>query len=284
MDLLAGRVLVLATMHRKETAIAPILEQNLGVTVIVPQNFNTDSFGTFTREIPRPGTQLEAAQLKAKKALELTGETLAVASEGSFTPHPYFPSLAVNREIVFLCDRLHDWQLYGEAVSTQTNYNHRTVKTWQEALDFAEKVDFPSHGLIVMVSPNSKGSEEIFKGLTTPEQLKTAFNQALELSPNGQVHLETDMRAMYNPTRMVAIAQATENLVQKIQNRCPNCQFPGFEIIERRIGLPCELCQLPTQLVRSVLYGCQRCGERQEQLYPDGVKTADPSRCNYCNP
>lgn len=64
-----NRVCILATMHKKEQAIAPLLEKELEVKVVVPEAFNTDIFGTFTRDIKRLGTQLEAARLKAKKAL-----------------------------------------------------------------------------------------------------------------------------------------------------------------------------------------------------------------------
>ncbi|MBC1225360.1 hypothetical protein GNF09_37015, partial [Nostoc sp. UCD120] len=90
------RLVVLATMHQKEKVIAPLLEQELGIKIIVPQDFNTDIFGTFTREVERPGTQIAAAKLKAEKALELTQENLAVASEGSFTPHPFVPYIYCN--------------------------------------------------------------------------------------------------------------------------------------------------------------------------------------------
>lgn len=75
-----NRVAVLATMHQKEKVIAPLLEQELGVKVIVPQDFNTDIFGTFTREVKRLGTQIAAARLKAEKALAVTGETLAIST------------------------------------------------------------------------------------------------------------------------------------------------------------------------------------------------------------
>jgi hypothetical protein len=77
-------------MHHKERVIVPVLQQELGIKCIVPENFNTDIFGTFTREVERPGTQIAAARLKAQQALEVTGETLAIASEGSFTLHPSF--------------------------------------------------------------------------------------------------------------------------------------------------------------------------------------------------
>ena len=51
-----GRLAVLATMHRKEQAIAPVLEEMLGLRIEVAHGLDTDRFGTFTREIPRPST------------------------------------------------------------------------------------------------------------------------------------------------------------------------------------------------------------------------------------
>ncbi|MFM7326512.1 MAG: hypothetical protein ACKO4L_16605, partial [Nodosilinea sp.] len=44
----AGRVAVIATMHRKQEAIAPLVEAHLGAMALVPQDFDTDRFGTFT--------------------------------------------------------------------------------------------------------------------------------------------------------------------------------------------------------------------------------------------
>ncbi|MEG4323680.1 MULTISPECIES: DUF6671 family protein, partial [unclassified Microcoleus] len=99
---LVNRTAVLATMHHKERVMAPILERELGVRISVPRELDTDAFGTFTREVKRLGTQIEAARQKAEKALEVAGETLAFASEGTFGPHPMMPYLPANREIVIL--------------------------------------------------------------------------------------------------------------------------------------------------------------------------------------
>ena len=107
---------------------------------------------------------------------------------------------------------------------------------------------------------------------------------ALKKSPDGRVHIETDMRAMYNPTRMKNIEKATLDLIKKINLVCPECSWPGFEVVKRQKGLPCALCHLPTQLVLSVIYQCKKCAFSQEELFPDGQETADPSQCQYCNP
>lgn len=115
-------------------------------------HFNTDLFGTFTREQERPGTQLETARLKTTRILEQTGATLALASEGSFGPHPGFPMLPCDRELVLLLDIANGLQLVGENLSLETNFRHKTIRSLLETQEFAQTVGFPSHGLIVMSS------------------------------------------------------------------------------------------------------------------------------------
>ncbi|MFB2933932.1 DUF6671 family protein [Aerosakkonemataceae cyanobacterium BLCC-F154] len=283
-SLFVDRTAVIATMHKKEAVISPILTRELGVKAIVPSDFDTDRFGTFTREIKRLGTQIEAAKFKAEAALNLTGETLAISSEGTFGPHPFVPYLSCDREIVILIDKQHDLEIIGEEFSTETNHSHQLVKSVEEAFEFAQKVGFPEHGLVVMFAENPKDSSEVIKGINTQEKLEEAVSLFLKKSLNGKVHLETDMRALYNPTRMKNIAKATLNLVEKINSLCPKCDRPGFSITDRRPGLPCSLCHTPTQLTLASIYRCQKCGFQKEMLFPDGIKQADPAQCMYCNP
>ncbi len=275
-------------MHHKEQAIAPLLSAALGVKTRVPEHFDTDALGTFTRDVDRPADQLTTARLKAEAALDLTGETLAIASEGSFGPHPQIPFAACDREQVLLCDRTHSLEIVGEHISTETNYRSQTIHSFAEALTFAEAVGFPEHGIVVMpvVMPvaDRNPKEALAKGITTVAALKEAVARALSLSAERKAHIETDMRALYNPTRMKAIAQATQDLIQKIQQPCPQCHFPGFSIVQHRPGLPCQLCGAPTLLTLSVLYRCQHCQCQQSQSFPDAIRFADPMHCFYCNP
>ncbi|MEG3937598.1 hypothetical protein QT995_05460 [Microcoleus sp. S36b_A3] len=282
--LLIDRTAVIATMHQKERVMAPILERELGVKLVLSPELNTDAFGTFTREVKRLGTQIEAARRKAEKSLEIAGETLAFASEGTFGPHPMMPYLPANREIVILLDRANNLEIIGESLSVETNYSHQLVATIEEADDFAQKAGFPAHGLVVIVGDAAKGEGDIVKGITTEKQLFEAVTAGLKKSSTGRVHIETDMRAMYNPTRMKNIENATLDLVRKCQQLCPQCGWPGFEVTDKKIGLPCGLCYFPTQLVRSTIYQCKNCGYTKEELFPDGRETADPAQCQYCNP
>ncbi|WP_258040760.1 DUF6671 family protein [Pseudanabaena sp. BC1403] len=275
------RLMVIATMHRKELAIAPIVQTSLGVRVTVPQDFNSDLFGTFTRDIDRPANQVETAKLKAEKALELINADLSIASEGSFFPHPIL-GIPYNREIVFLLDKKHNFNVYGECLSTDTNFRHQEISSYEQAYDFALKIGFPDHAIVLMPDATTSAKEAIYKGITSENLLKVSVRELLKQSP--QIHIETDMRSLYNPTRMSNIAKATEELVRKLQQLCPNCNFVNFDVAERLRGLPCELCGLPTQVTRAHVYRCDRCQFQQEVLFPDEVQTADPMYCSYCNP
>lgn len=269
-------------MHRKETVIAPLLETRLGVKTTVPSNFDTDLWGTFTRDRDRPGDPITTARIKAEQALIQTSETLAIASEGSFGPHPTIPFLASDREILLWLDREQNLEIIGEAISPQTNYRHRRVTAWADALDFAQQVGFPKHGLVVMADSQPQPGADIFKGITDETVLFHAVSHFL--NQQGHAHLETDMRAMFNPTRMGVIAQATEDLLQKLQSPCPKCSTPGFAIAQYVPGLPCGWCSQPTPLPLAAIYQCDRCQYQHHHPYPHNQEIADPGQCAYCNP
>ncbi len=278
----AGRVVVIATMHHKEQAIAPLVETHLGVQVMVAENFDTDRFGTFTGDIKRPGNALTTARLKAVAALDHTGETLAIASEGSFGPHPQIPFVACDRELVLLLDRHHHLEILGEYLSTHTNYRHQRIRDVDAALAFAQAVGCPSHGVVVK-SQTSDG-EQIVKGIVSEDHLMQAVTTALRETVEAEITLETDMRALYNPTRMGVIAQATENLIETLRRPCPQCQYPGFTLVQELPGLPCGLCGSPTLLTQSQVYQCQHCQYQDYRSVVTAPATADPSYCSYCNP
>ncbi|MDX2211700.1 MAG: DUF6671 family protein [Oculatellaceae cyanobacterium bins.114] len=281
-DRFRGRVGVIATMHGKEAVMAPLLEQELGIRATVPKDFNTDVWGTFTRDVKRPGDQLQTVWLKAQEAIARTGITLAFASEGSFGPHPVLPFVGCDREIVMLVDRDHDLKIVGQAISTDTNYAQKRVDNLETALAFATQVGFPQHGLIAMPDPHTTDPSIIIKGIATNTQLEEVVTTLLQQF--GQAHLETDMRAMHNPTRMKVIAEATQDLLNKISQTCPQCGTPGFNVVNHKLGLPCALCAFPTGLTLADIQQCSKCGFTNTVYFPKGQETADPAQCGYCNP
>lgn len=117
-----NRKIAIATMHGKEQVIAPVLQESLGIEFVVPQQLNTDQLGTFSGEVERLLSPLEAARKKCLMAAELTGATLAIASEGSFGPHPAFYFLPADEEIVLLMDLENKWEFKAKKISTETNF------------------------------------------------------------------------------------------------------------------------------------------------------------------
>jgi hypothetical protein len=279
----AGETALLATMHGKERVIGPMLEQHLGLKIVVPDGLNTDQFGTFSHEIERAGTQLDAARAKIQAAFRLVPEArFAVASEGSFGPHPQIPFLALGHEIVVFADRQNSLRIIGRDESSDTNFARAIVTRTSEAMRFAEKMGYPGHGVIVM---GCEGGKPAPKGVLEKEivygaELERAVCAAVERC--GAALLEADMRAHRNPRRMRAIERATIDLVERFRRRCPVCKRPDFSVIERIPGLPCARCKAPTFVVQREASICRGCKFRSERPATDRHE-ADPAQCGRCN-
>jgi hypothetical protein len=275
---LKNRRIAIATMHAKEKVIAPLLEKHFELTCAVP-NINTDALGTFSGEIIRVGSPLDTARKKCEMAMELTGYDLAISSEGSFGAHPYIPFVSANEELVFFMDRKNDFEIIGRELTIETNLNESAVKSLEEALEFAKRVSFPEHGLIIR---EKEHAEALFKGVSDP----TNYIEIIEdlLLNNSEIWVETDMRAMFNPTRMRAIEKATKDLIAKLESFCPTCQFPGFWVTKALPGLPCSLCNMPTKSTSEYVYGCLKCDYSESKIHPHGKMVEDPTYCDFCNP
>jgi hypothetical protein len=275
---------VLTTMHAKERAIEPTLRVALGLDLHVAREVNTDTFGTFSREVARAGSQLDAVRAKIDAGFEAVPRArVGVASEGSFGPHPYVPFAAVGRELVLMVDRDSGLELAGYDVSLETNFGHVVAASVEEAIEFGNRIGFPTHGLIVVGCEVGQPAPHLFlnKEAVNKIELEGTVREAIAMC--GAAFVETDMRAHRNPTRMAAIERATLDLVRRYNSRCPVCDHPGFDITERRSGLPCAWCGTPTFGIKTEVLGCQSCGyclERQATLSP----AADPGQCEVCNP
>ena len=280
---LAGCEALLATMHGKERVIAPLLQNALGVRVRVPKNFDTDRFGTFSRDIARAGTQLDAARAKLRAAFEYDPTVrIVLASEGTSGPHPYVPFAALNREILVLLDRESGLELIGHHATPTTRHAHMVVLNIADAMAFAERIGFPLHGLIVSGVVDQEPAPTLFLDKTISDRADLVAAVARAIEQCGAAFVETDLRAHRNPTRMRAIKRATLDLVRSYRSICPSCGRPGFIVTERVPGLPCEWCDRPTQIIRSEVRLCPECGKRAEQLVERA--TADPGQCEFCNP
>lgn len=267
-------------MHGKEQVIAPLLQESMGVEIITAEGLDTDQFGTFTGEIERDVDPVEAARRKCRFACQKYGCTLAVASEGSFGPHPTMFFVPADDEILVLLDLENGLEIKARELTTQTNFGGALFDSWEDVKKFATSKLFPSHRLIVREKRDSY--ETMIKGVGCWEQLERLVTDYLE--KYKQVFIETDMRAMNNPTRMEVIGLATKKLVAATERICPDCKTPGFDVVDIAEGLPCSQCGSPTRSMLALIYECQKCRHREEQKYPRGKTTEDPMYCDFCNP
>lgn len=270
----------LLTQHGKEDLVAPVFRQALGLSVERVSGFDTDLLGTFTRDQARPGSQMDAARLKARKGMALSGCSRGLASEGAFMADPLGGFFPWNVELLLYIDDGQGIEVSGMAQGPARNV-HGLVQTWEQATQLAADAHFPAHHLALR--PDGESDPRIHKGLASWESLRLAFDQAMAESACGSVFLESDLRAFCNPTRQHLIRAAADNLVAKLQSVCPACGLAGYWPVAAVRGLPCKHCGSPTRELLGERWACPACHHQAEVLRAQGA-LADPSRCDRCNP
>lgn len=273
-----GDSVALLTQHGKERVIAPVLASALGIEVHHVKGFDTDLLGTFSRDIPRAGSQRDAARRKAEMGMRLSGLPIGLASEGAFGPDPFTGMFTWNTEIVIWLDPRHGLEIVG--VSQQAaRCAHLQTSVWAELEAFANREDFPHHQLVLR--PEGQDDPRIVKGIGDWATLRAQFDQAQAVS--GEVFIESDLRAHAHPGRMQNIERAALDLAARLRSLCPACNAPGYAAIETVRGLPCADCATPTSARRGEIWGCVACSHRHAVWRTDAAK-APPAQCPNCNP
>jgi hypothetical protein len=282
-NVLSGRRAVLATMHRKEKAIAPVFLATLNLIVVPAKGVDTDALGTFSGEVPRHGTMLETATAKARLGMEQAQLPFGMASEGSFGPHPLFPIIPAGFELLVFVDNERGTTVHESLVIDETNFAHLLTAPNEPISKFLTQVGFPSHGLIVR--PNVGNSEAaLVKGIVDLPTLQSAILAAAALSDDGRARVDTDMRAHLNPTRMKSLAGLATRLSDSLSSGCPSCAAPGWGRVNVIRGLPCEMCNMATEWVMFEVFGCAACEHQEERTRADGLTQIGPANCPACNP
>ena len=270
--------ILVATKHQKEKVIAPIFKKYLACDTFTSE-FDTDQLGTFTGEIPRLKDAMSTCKDKAILAAQLSGHPYALASEGSFGPHPMIPFLPYSQEWMVFVDLEADICIQ-EAIKTQeTNYQTKIIEPDVDLTAFLKQVQFPTHGLCLQTSCLNT---VIAKGIQNHKDLQLALKKGFAL--DEKLLLSTDMRAMMNPTRMRVIEKLAEQLALRILNPCPHCQTPGFGVQGVAGSLACEQCHWPSAVHAFDVWACVKCDYQEQRVRADGKVSIDPQFCQFCNP
>jgi len=278
-----GRTLGVATVHGKERVIGPALLKVLplaGCHAIT--GVDTDRFGAFSGEVQRTTDPLTAALAKAKHGAEVSGLDLVIASEGSFGPYPPAPFVPCDEEFLLLLDTRDGAVFEHRHVSLDTVFGGAHCTTVAEVMAFAERMKFPGHGLVLRSKERWERGDALHKGIRDPQQLRDLAARIVE--GTGGVWVETDMRAMENPTRMAVIAETAARFAGELARCCPACGDLFFRITDTVGGLPCGLCGWPTAGIRAYRRTCRSCTTTATEPRPDGKVEEDPRYCDHCNP
>jgi hypothetical protein len=274
------RKIIIATKHAKEQVIAPLLESNFAMQCFVPDDFDTDVLGTFSGEVDRTDDPLVTVRKKCLAAMEKYHYDLGIASEGSFGAHPTMFFIPADDEILMLIDKKNNVEIVSRELSIETNFAGEYIRNESELQAFAQKIQFPTHA--VLIKKSEKDLEYLQKGISTWDELNQAFSFFLEKF--GKAFVETDMRAMYNPSRMKVIEKAMQKMIDKMNSKCPSCHTPGFSITTAIPGLPCENCGAPTRSTLSYVYQCAQCNFTREEKFPHKKTVESATFCDDCNP
>jgi hypothetical protein len=281
----AGRQIALPTRHGKQRVLARPLWHGLGLELRHAATVDTDTFGSFSGEISRPADALNTCRLKAEAGMRALALDLGIASEGAFGPHPAVPLLPVGREWMVFVDQRDHLVISEQLLCRTTNFSSCRASDPAAITGWLKQVGFPSHALMVRVhEPSAPTAPWLAKGVQDPIELADLMAAAAHRSPLGQAWLETDMRAHCNPTRRASIRQLAFQLVRRVASACPACGAPGWGVVSRVPGLPCSSCGLGTELIHFEQLGCVACDHTQLHPRRDGLISADPSQCPYCNP
>ncbi len=273
-----GRTFALGTQHGKGPLFATAFNDHLGA-VVREIACDTDAFGTFAGERPRERPAVETAIAKARRALDVSGLTLGLASEGTFGPDPALPFLASDIEHVVAVDLELDLVVVEHARRLAPVHHRCVVDPGADVAAFLQRADFPAHALIVR--PEDGDPASVVKGIVEPAALASAIARAAERSPTGRAIVENDLRAHCSPTRRAVIEEAAGRLARRLATRCPACDAPGWGLVDVERGLPCADCETPTTAVLAEVRGCASCPERARTVMGG---SASPATCPACNP
>jgi hypothetical protein len=277
----------IATMHRKETVIRPLIESSFSAKITVP-DINTDSLGTFCGKNKRRSSPLETAIQKARLGMKADNSLLCISNEGSFITDPLFGLGIINHEIMVLVDDINGIIIKDELLSRQTNYSRTIINS--QNLDSNAIIAFMKNGLIgshgaIAYIENMQDEKAMIKDIVSYQDILTAINHLKNLYKVELIVLETDMRAHKNPTRMDIINSLAQKLIERMKKRCNLCKLPGFGLKKSIYGLPCRWCKSSTDSLKEELYGCAGCDYSELRLPEKNPRYfAEPVECANCNP
>jgi hypothetical protein len=283
-DAYRGCEVVFGTLHGKERQLAPVFAEVLGARVIALPGLDTDQFGTFTGDIPRRLSPLEAARSKARLAMTASGLPYALASEASYGPLPGI-GWPGHYEILLFLDDTRGLEIVESHSSFGIPGSPLRATSNTGMAEKLARTGWPDQAVIVrpaILPAGQPAATAITKGITDPGRLAAAIAAAAAESADGHALIEPDLRAHYNPSRQQVLIDLGVTLAHRLATACPVCASPGYGHTTTQTGLPCADCGAPSNQARADIFSCATC--LHQNSIPRPETTAEPLWCPNCNP
>jgi hypothetical protein len=275
-----GVEIVVTTKHDKAALLQPSFKDLLNIT-LVELPLDTDQLGTFAGEIERTAPPRETAIAKARLGIENSGNRFGIASEGSIAADFSLPWIHADYEVLVFIDAESNLVISETLHSREIVAASTIVRADDDIEKFVKRADFPRHALIAQ--PVRSREPFIVKGITTLNELVAAITECATKSPTGEVKLESDFRAMHSPSRQENIRTLGRKLATRIAALCPECNTPGWGVVDYEKGVPCIDCgELNREAISHEIVGCYRCNYKV--LGATIKDSLDPAQCHFCNP
>jgi hypothetical protein len=278
--LFQGRQLHVVSRHQKHLYLTPPIAAATGLIVKPFTEVDTDTLGTFSGEVERTLSPLEAAREKCRLAASFFKEGYLLASEGSFGPHPTLGFVAAGEEWLVLYDLAEKKELIVRDITFDICFHGELITEIEKGIRFLDQVGFPEQKVILKSSQHQP--VRIVKD--SMNQAEVLYQMEDMVADYGSCFVETDMRAMNNPSRQKHLHKLGEKLAERLSSICAQCGWYGFSVVRVERGLPCSWCGTPTESVLCEVLGCVQCGLEQHRNFPAGKQQEDPQFCNQCNP
>ncbi|MBQ1782602.1 MAG: hypothetical protein II007_03020 [Gammaproteobacteria bacterium] len=273
-----GRPVLVATRHGKADPLQRPFGRCLGVNLWSPADLDTDRFGTFSGEVARPGSPEAMLHAKIQLARAEYDAPLALASEGSYGPHPWLPGAALGQEWLLWQDAEQNLTVMEQLWTLRVHYGAYDVSSVAELRPAMQRCGWPQ---LALTLATSQPGLPVYKALRDLSEIEQCWQQ-LQAASGSAVVVATDMRAHLHPGRQRAIGRLGARLAHRLACSCPACGRPGFGRWQWQHGLPCADCDSPTSQRWRRWLRCDHCGHGQPQ---SAVATsADPRWCPRCNP
>jgi hypothetical protein len=279
LDSIVQPEIALLTQHGKKTILAPMLMASFNSVLVHTDKFDTDTLGSFDHKIARKLSPVECALKKAYLACELTGLDQGIGSEGSF--NSILGMGVIDQEYLAFVDVKRNLEIIASAKQAVRLGPIEAIN--QTAL--IEQLSIFAHIPTANIDLPATNEQKwlLKKGQTWHKGL--SVNDVLRHAHDWPIYLEPDFRAMHCPARRQVIAKAADDLVRRLQSRCPECSAVNF--VEKLtpatvVYLPCELCEQATNKIAPPYALCDECGFTPAA--DKSTASASAFYCEYCNP